>query len=62
MTTANAGRPDGAPEASAGGPPVPGTDTVTGDDLVVVVPSPCWPLAFRPQSRTVPSAIRARVE
>lgn len=28
MTTAKTGRPDGAPEASASGPPVPGTDTV----------------------------------
>ena len=35
--------------------------TVTGDSRLVVVPSPSWPIALKPQARIVPSLSSASV-
>src|SRR3989344_2532758 len=49
------------PAATAVTPePLPRPETSTGADLLVVVPSPIWPLPLNPQARTVPSDLRAR--
>jgi hypothetical protein len=40
-------------------PVPPGRFTATGVFLFIVVPSPNWPLALRPQAKTAPSFLRA---